>query len=138
MNEEHRRILKLLSEGKVNAEEAEALLEAIDIPEASAAPVTRADRTKYLRVVVQGRAGESIEKVNVRVPLELLRAGVRLAALLPSVAYEPINRALKSSGVDVDVSTLKTKDLEDIVRHLGEVAIDVTGEQGEQVRVFCE
>ncbi|MEK8105747.1 hypothetical protein NKG94_12490 [Micromonospora sp. M12] len=38
---------------------------------------------KYLRVLVDATDNGEPSRVNVRVPLQLLRAGVRLAALVP-------------------------------------------------------
>src|SRR5262245_31028627 len=125
MNEERRRILNMLAEGKISAQEAEALLDAaqpagagITFDEPLASP-------RYLRVLVEGHDGEHSGKVNVRVPFNLIRAGVRLAALLPAGAYESVNRALKQNGVDIDVSKVKPQDLEDLVQHLSELSVDV-------------
>jgi hypothetical protein len=137
MKEERRRILNMLSEGKISAQEADALLDALsDPPAPSPSPLAVATTApKYLRVLVEGQ--EQGNKVNVRVPLDLIRAGMRLAALLPAVAYEPVNRALKENGIDMDVSKIKPENLEDLVAHLQELRVDV--ESGtEQVRVFCE
>jgi hypothetical protein len=141
MKEERRRILSMLSEGKISAQEADALLDAVSDPSGSpqtdtlvAAPVKPA---KYLRVLVEGDEDGRSNKVNVRVPLDLIRAGMRLAALLPAVAYEPVNRALKEQGLDLDVSKVKPENLEELVAHLQELQVDVEG-GGEKVRVFCE
>jgi flagellar motor switch protein FliM len=140
MKEERRRILSMLSEGKISAQEADALLDAISDPSSApktatlAAPVKAA---KYLRVLVEGDEDGRSNKVNVRVPLDLIRAGMRLAALLPAVAYEPVNRALKEQGLDLDVSKVKPENLEELVAHLQELQVDVEG-GGEKVRVFCE
>jgi len=140
MKEERRRILNMLSEGKISAQEADALLDAVSAPagapvgDALAAPVKAA---KYLRVLVEGDEDGRSNKVNVRVPLDLIRAGMRLAALLPAVAYEPVNRALKEQGLDLDVSKVKPENLEELVAHLQELSVDVEG-GGEKVRVFCE
>jgi hypothetical protein len=88
-------------------------------------------------VLVEGE-GEGVGKVNVRVPFELIRAGVRLAALLPPGVHEQINSALRKNGVDVDVSKLRPEDLENLVAHLAELTVDVEVEHGQRVRVFCE
>lgn len=141
MKEERRRILGMMSEGKITASEADALLEALT-------PAARAELVvlpaaaskiapKYLRVLVEGHEGGKESKMNVRVPFELLRAGMRLAALLPVVAYEPVNRALKESGIDVDISKIKPENFEDLVAHLQELSVDVDNGD-EKVRVFCE
>jgi hypothetical protein len=138
MNEERRRILSMLAEGKISAAEAESLLDAMNGAGAISADQARPLRPKYLRVQVDGHDGGRAGRVNVRVPFNLVRAGVRLAALLPAAAHGPINKALKENGVDIDVSKLKPEDFDDLVEHLTELTVDVEGAQGEKVRVYCE
>src|SRR6478609_6115993 len=120
MIEEQRRILNMVADGKLNPAEAEALFDALSKgqrstnAEAQPQPLP-ASVPKYLRVLVDGHGEGKTNKVNARVPLELIRAGMRLAALLPVVAYEPVNRALKENGVDIDISKIKPEDLEGLV-----------------------
>ena len=140
MTEERRRILNMLAEGKISANEAESLLDAFAHAKTPAQPLAEklAD-PKYLRVLVEGHDEQhGGGKVNVRVPFTLIRAGMRLAALLPAAAHEPINRALRENGVDIDISKIKPENLEDLVTHLRELAVDVEGGKGEKVRIFCE
>jgi hypothetical protein len=148
LTEERRRILNMLAEGKLNAAEAENLLDALakspgTLPTNGSSDLALRD-PKYLRVLVEGydehgpEHGGGAGKVNVRVPFTLIRAGMRLAALLPATVHEPINRALRENGVDIDISKIKPENLEDLVTHLRELAIDVEGAHGEKVRVFCE
>lgn len=143
MIEEQRRILNMMAEGKLSAIEAEALFDALSqgkgaqLKAAGAQPRIAVPEPKYLRILVDGEDQGNPTKVNVRVPFDLIRAGMRLAALIPVVAYEPVNRALKDNGVDVDISKLKPEDLENLVAHLRELQIDVNGD-GQHVRVFCE
>jgi hypothetical protein len=73
----------------------------------------------------------------VRVPFQLLRAGVRLAALIPKGLQSPINAALKESGMQIDLNALKPEDLEELVNHLGDLTVDVDNPT-EKVKVFCE
>jgi len=143
MTEERHRILNMMAEGKLSVAEAEALLDALsdykpspNVP-ARTQPQSQVAAPKYLRVLVEGSEDGKPNKVNVRVPMELIRAGMRLAALIPVVAYEPVNRALKEKGVDVDISKLKSEDLEGLVAHLQELQVDVD-DGTEKVRVFCE
>lgn len=141
MNEERRRILNMLAEGKISAAEAESLLDAMNAAGASntnAEQTSPSARPKYLRVQVDGHDGGRAGRVNVRVPFNLMRAGVRLAALLPAAAHGPINKALKENGLDIDVSKLKPEDFDDLVEHLTDLTVDVEGSQGEKVRVYCE
>lgn len=143
LTEERRRILNLLSEGKIDATAAEKLLDALSNKPAAARADERSEVTppdpKFLRVLVEGYQDESnAGKVNIRVPFTLIRAGIRLAALLPAAVHEPINRALREQGVDIDISKIKPENLEDLVTHLRELAVDVDGPHGEKVRIFCE
>jgi hypothetical protein len=145
MTEERKRVLGMLAAGKINATEADALLDAMSAPARADIVPTAAARSaggpasgpKYLRVLVEGSAEGKPSKVNVRVPFELIRAGMRLAALIPVVAYDPVNRALKENGIDLDISKIKPENLEDLVAHLQELQVDVD-DGTEKVRVFCE
>lgn len=139
MNEERRRILNMLAEGKISAAEAESLLDAMNAARPNDADQLQTSaRPKYLRVQVDGHDGGRAGRVNVRVPFNLMRAGVRLAALLPAAAHGPINKALKENGLDIDVSKLKPEDFDDLVDHLSDLTVDVEGATGEKVRVYCE
>ena len=76
-------------------------------------------------------------RVNVRVPLQLLRAGVRLAALIPPQALGQANAELNKSGVPFDLTQLKPEQLEALVEHLDEMTVEVD-QPDAKVRVFCE
>jgi hypothetical protein len=142
MNEERRRILTMLAEGKISADEAEALLDAMTRGTPALVSGASSNGTqaapKYLRVLVEGHEEGHSGKVNVRVPFNLIRAGVKLAALIPAAAHGPVNKALKEQGIDFDVSKLKPEDLDELVQHLTDLSVDVEGGRGEKVRVFCE
>ena len=141
MNEERKRVLNMLAENKITAQEAESLLDAMSPPAATGATNGGAPLgadPKYLRVLVEGDEGGHTGKVNVRVPFQLIRAGVRLAALIPAAAHGPVNKALAARGIDIDVSKLKPEDFENLVQHLRDLTVDVEGARGEKVRVFCE
>jgi len=75
--------------------------------------------------------------VNVRVPMQLLRAGVRLAGLLPVQARGPVNDALRSHGVPIDLSQIRPENLEELVDQLSDLTVDVA-QNRQKVRVFCE
>jgi hypothetical protein len=79
--------------------------------------------------------------VNVRVPMQLLRAGVKLAGLIPAQAREHVNVALHEQGVQFDLSQIKPENLEELVEQLNDLTVDVEHkEDGEtvKVKVFCE
>jgi hypothetical protein len=150
MNENRRQVLELLAAGKISADEAERLLAAME-PGASAGTQaaggkengTAKSRAKYLRVLVEadesmtGMKGQTT--VNVRVPMQLLRAGVRLASLIPQQAHHQLDEALNRHGVPVTLSQIKPENLEEIVDHLEDLTVDVDGQEGNtRVKVFCE
>jgi hypothetical protein len=142
MNEQRRDVLDLLAEGKITAEEAEQLIAALDrdrpLAGTGSMPGARPKgRPKHLRVVVDTVEKGEPGRVNVRVPLQLLRAGVRLAALIPPQALGRANTELTKAGVPVDLTQLKPEQLEALVEHLEEVSVEVD-QPDAKVRVFCE
>jgi len=145
MNDDRRSILDMLAAGKITADEAERLLAALDRgpgPSGAAAdpgyPANRA-MAKYLRIAVDtdepGDDGPT--KVNIRVPMQLLRAGVRLTSLIPPKAREEVNAAMHKQGIPFDINQLRPENLEELVEHLSELTVDVDQERT-KVRIFCE
>lgn len=138
MNEQRKAILDMLSEGTITTTEAERLLTALEAgepaPNAAARPKTKA---KYLRLAVEYMDNGEPGRVNIRVPLALLRAGVRLTALVPPQALERANAEMAKSGIPFDLTQLKPDELEELVNHLDEVIVDIDSADA-QVRVFSE
>jgi hypothetical protein len=140
MSTERRQILDMLSQGKITAEEADRLLRATDdtvmdrpAPSAQLKP----NRAKYLRVVVDTDSSGAPTKVNVRVPMALLYAGVKLSAVLPPEARDQLNARMRAKGVAFDLTQLKPENLEDLIDQLNDLTVDVD-QEGTKVRVFCE
>lgn len=142
MNDNRLHVLQMLAAGQVSAEEADRLIAALDKqPTASAARAAEvtASNPRYLRVFVEEHetGGDTPTKVNIRVPFQLLRAGVRLASLIPNGAKDQINEALRKNGVPIDITQLKPEDLDELVVHLADLSIDVE-EKDTKVRIFAE
>jgi SHOCT-like domain len=144
MNENRKRILEMLAAGKVSAEEADRLLAALENqPEAAAPGETAAPRVslpKYLRVVVESEEnhhGNGPAKVNVRVPMQLLRAGVKLASIIPPAAQSKVDEALHEHGITLDLKQIKPENLEELIYQLKDLTVDID-DQKNKVRIFCE
>jgi hypothetical protein len=76
-------------------------------------------------------------KVNVRVPMQLLRAGVRLPGVIPASARGEVNNALRKEGIAFDINHVTPQNLEELIEQLRELTVDVDNENT-KVRVFCE
>jgi hypothetical protein len=143
MTEHRREILEMLATGKITPDEADRLLAALDKGQpagSSAAPAEPGSRPqpKYLRVLVEAEEEkDGPVKVNVRVPMQLLRAGVRLASLIPAQARDQVNDAMREKGVVLDLNQIKPENLEELINQLNDLTVDF--DQGSnKVRVFCE
>ncbi|UCE40606.1 MAG: hypothetical protein JSV17_14300 [Candidatus Aminicenantes bacterium] len=139
MSEERKKILEMLAEGKISVEEAERLLSAISESEEELIPgkKTEMEKLKYLRVVVEpGPGSDDYERVNIRVPIKLIRAGIKLASLLPNDVQGKVDDALKEKGLNLDFSQINEENIEEIVESLRDLTVDVEGQ--ERVRIYCE
>jgi hypothetical protein len=142
MNNDRRSVLQMLADGKINADEAERLLSALDrsetpAPSAASPAPGRNTTPKYLRVTVDADVHGDATKVNIRVPMALLRAGVRLSSLIPPGARDQVNAELSKNGVHFDIGQLKPENLEELISHLDDLTVDVDSTDA-RVRVYCE
>lgn len=151
MNEERGRILKMLGEGKITADEAGELLDAIEKQDRTddvevSNSGTDADsenekkqtkKPKFLRIIVEPKYNGSGDKVNIRIPMMLLRAGVKLTSIVPGKTRDKINDKMKEKGIDIDLNNLDSKSLDEIVTGLGSMCIEVDDDK-EKVKIFCE
>ncbi len=143
MTEQRRQVLQMLGEGKITADEAERLIDALEReqPESPAGAAPRQKpRPKYLRLLVSsadGSSGDGPSRINIRVPLQLLRAGVRLTSLIPPQALTRVNAELDKSGVPIDLTQLKPQDIEELIEQLDDVTVDID-DPDSKVQIFCE
>ena len=144
MSEDRSRILNMLAGGKINAEEAERLLDALDARTdstgATAGPAIKGDATpliaalpKYLYVKVMAENGDN---VDVKIPIALVRSGLKLTSLIPPQAMDQINSSMSEHGMSVDFSNLKPEDIDDLVEALREMEVNVDSANGDKVRVY--
>lgn len=144
MTDNRRQILDMLAEGKIGVDEAERLLALTGETaggEAGASDIARADKPKpkYLRVVVgpdpDGGPEAKAEHVNVRVPLSIIRAGIKFTSLIPSDAATKVNEAMQSKGIDL--RNVKAEDIDQLIDALSDLEVDI--QDGRQkVRVYVE
>ncbi len=126
-SEERVKILRLIQDGKISADQGVQLLEALQDPLQSKAgsgtsqPKT-AQMAHWFRVCITDTHTEKV-KVNVRLPVSLITAGVKMGA-----RFSP-----EVEGLDVDqlMALIKTGEI-------GKIVDVVDEESGEHVEVFLE
>jgi hypothetical protein len=160
MNDARKKILEMLADNKINTDDAERLLNAVEKdrePERSRPSEPGINRDpernssagpgvttspKYLRVTIvpdpEHCDSHHADRVNVRIPMSLIRAGIKLKSLVPPEAMDKVNGALRDKGIDFDFRSFKAEDIEELIGALGEMQIDIEGHHGEKVRVFVE
>jgi hypothetical protein len=140
MKGERKRILGMLAEGKVSADEAAELIDAIEKRDSRPTTDLQAQpnkkKPKFLKIKVTPK-NESGEKVNIAIPLMLVRAGAKLASIVPGDVAGKVNLKLKDYGLDVDLNKLDADSLDGVLTALCDTSIDVDDEK-ETVKIYCE
>ena len=143
MSDERRRVLDLLAQGKITVDEAEELLRALGAggsQERAAAPGDTAKKQpRFIRITVHKPAasGAEAKDLNIRVPLPILKGGMRLGALIPGFVGQKIASRLRERGCEFDWSNLDEPAIHAIFAELTDMGIDVDSDQA-QVRITCE
>ncbi len=83
----------------------------------------------FLKVDVDSAKGD---RVDIRVPLKLVTAGMKVAAMIP----EDASTKLRDKGIDL--SQLSELQGEELVDALRELKVDVTSKDGDIVKIYCE
>ena len=69
----------------------------------------------------------------------LLRAGVRLASLIPGPAQAQVNKALREQGINFDLSQIKPENINEIIDQLRDLTIDIDQKSDDvKIKIFAE
>ncbi|MCL6613632.1 MAG: hypothetical protein K6U03_03250 [Firmicutes bacterium] len=98
MSEEKLRILQMIQEGKISAAEGLELLEALEEPQAETGEPAPAGKARFFRVRVYG---EKVPKVNVNIPLSLIKAASKFANFGMAFIPEEARREMERKGIDL-------------------------------------
>ena len=90
---------------------------------------------KFMYVKVVSVKGDN---VNVKIPVAVMRAGLKLTSLIPAQAQDQINRSMAEHGMSFDLNNFKPDDLEELIDALREMEIDVDSANGDKVHVYTE
>ena len=143
MSENRTRILQMLAEGKIKVDEAERLLAALENAEKSeeqnSTEVEGPKRKpKFLHVKVQSKpgSGRKHENVDIKIPIMLLKAGVKLGSIMPDKAKGAFVSKLNDKGLNINLKDLDTDNIDMLIQALTETSIEVD-EEDETVRIYC-
>jgi polyhydroxyalkanoate synthesis regulator phasin len=134
MSVERRKVLELLAQGKISAEDAEKLLDKLAEPASAEAKAEErsssgANKPRFMRIVVD-KPGQ--EQVNIRMPLSFMRTRTHLLAVLPPRVHEK----LAELGIDFSaVGAMNEKEWAEAVENMN---VDIEKGNGKKVRIFCE
>jgi SHOCT-like protein len=144
MSDERRRILDLLAQGKITVDEADQLLRAVvasgDSARTTTAPLAdQPTNPRYVRITVHKTPKDDRREkdVNIRVPIAVVKSGMRLGALIPGFPGDAISAKLRERGIDLDFSKLDATAIENVFRELGDTNIEVDSGRA-QLRITCE
>lgn len=143
MTDNKSRILEMLAAGKINVHEASVLLAALGEEKAAGReprPAT-GSKVRYLHVVIDSSGEKSPtgkpETVNVRVPVALIRAGMKFTSLIPEEASDKLDAALADKGIKFNFRNIKSEDIDTLIEALTDLEVDINGGK-DKVRIYSE
>lgn len=122
-NEERLKILQMLEDGKITAEDAATLLRALE-GKRSAPSITPSGRDNRVLHVHVTDLVSGADKVNVTIPIGLVRVGLRMAGRFAPEGFE-----------EIDTEALEEAITSGLIGKLVEVT---DAEDGERIEVYVE
>ncbi len=140
MSNETKRVLKMVAAGKITVDEGERLLGVLGAGQSASPPPAEADRPvpRFLKMEAGaiGKDGKD-EGFRMRVPLDLLRAGIKMRALIPETKRDKINEKLREKGIEGDIFEMSDDQIDTLIRSLGELEIE-GGDSDGSFRLYLE
>ncbi len=140
MSDETKRVLEMVAAGKITVDEGERLLGALGAGQSAPPPPAEAERPvpRFLKMEAgsTGKDGKD-EGFRMRVPLDLLRAGIKMRALIPETKRVKINEKLREKGIEGDILEMSDDQIDTLIRSLGELEIEA-GDGDGSFRLYLE
>jgi hypothetical protein len=128
-------ILEMVAGGTISVDEADQLLGAIT-PACTAVSTHR--EPKFLRLVVESKPGtQRNRKIDIRVPLGLLRSGVEIAKSLPGDGSRPMTIALGTHTLALDLNGVEPHNLDEFIHQFQDLTTTIDKKE-ETLKLFCE
>lgn len=129
MKEEMKQILAMVEDGKLSAEEATALIQSLQEKDAITG---KSEKAEYLNKFLRIRAEDEGNKVNINLPLRLVKVALQSGLSIASKIPESAKYVEGIEKLDVDLI------LEAIEHEAEGQIVDITGDHGEKVSVIIE
>lgn len=129
MNEEILMILKMVEDGKISADKAKELIDALgNSSKDTGVIVSKKYEDKFLKVVVLSNEGD---KVNIQLPIKIVKEVLKVSGKLPISKYIE-----GMDGIDIDalMNTLVSC-LDNEV--MGEI-VNISSSEGDIVKIFID
>jgi hypothetical protein len=139
MHEEKLRILKLIEEQKITAAEGMELINALEDTDSIPKPAILAGNKKFLRIRV---SGEKTKKVNVNIPLGLVKVASKFAVFGMTCIPESARKEMDQKGIDL--TKLDFNELIDLIEqgvmtdNLVDIDVDDPKEGRIKVEIYVE
>jgi hypothetical protein len=132
MKHDRRKILEMLSAGEISVGEADELLESFATTKVNdVAP-------GFLRLTLEPKpGGDSERKIDIRLPMGVLRNSLQIAKSLPAAKRGQMTIALGTHTLAFDVSSLNTENMGEFLAQFKDLSTDID-RQKETLRLFCE
>lgn len=126
MREENLRILKMVEEGKISADKASELIEAMEKQEIKPVILSETYKNKMLKIKVDSADGD---KVNVNLPVTVISAVLKATGKLP----------IKVDGLDgIDINQVTATIVAAFENELSGEIVNVESADGDYVRIVIE
>ncbi len=140
MSDETKRVLEMVAAGKITVDDGERLLGVLGAGQSASPLPAEAERPvpRFLNMEAGaiGKDGKD-EGFRMRVPLDLLRAGIKMRALIPETKRDKINEKLREKGIEGDVFEMSNDQIDTLIRSLGELELEA-GDGDGSFRLYLE
>jgi len=141
MSDETKRVLEMVAAGKITVEQGEQLLGALGAGQSAPPPSlaeaeSSAPRFLKMEASSTGKDGKD-EGFRIRVPLALLRAGIKMRALIPENKRAKISEKLREKGIEGDIFEMPDDQIDTLIRNFTELEMEASDGEG-SFRVFLE
>ena len=139
MSDETKRVLEMVAAGKITVDEGERLLGALGAGRSAPLP-SEADRPvpRFLKMEAGATDKDGKEEgFRLRVPLDLLRAGIKMRALIPETKRAKISEKLREKGIEGDIFEMPDDQIDTLIRNFTELEMEASDGEG-SFRVFLE